>query len=142
MGSPLKHKSMPLILNKYFFLTVLGKGLKVLPEHRYFKRNETVTLSCVSVTDQSRVTPVSWFKNHLHIFSDNYDVIINNDNGSLTIAKFQQQDEGYYHCETSRGKFRQSPLVAVILSGELLSVKASLRERLGVKCIDKSDGGL
>ncbi len=55
------------------------------------------------------------------ILSDNNDVIIDN-NGSLTITRFQPHDEGYYECETYRGEFRQSPVVAVILFGKILDV--------------------
>jgi hypothetical protein len=98
--------------------TVLARGLKILPEGGYFKRNEKVTLSCISTTDQSNPALVSWYKNDAIIFPDNHDVIIDN-NGSLAIAKFQPDDEGYYQCETRRGEFRQSPVVAVILFGKI-----------------------
>ena len=104
-----------------FFLVFLGKGLKVLPEGGFFRKNEKVTLSCVSTTDQSRPVPVSWYKNNVMILSDNNDVIIDN-NGSLTITRFQPHDEGYYECETYRGEFRQSPVVAIILFGKILDV--------------------
>ena len=55
------------------------------------------------------------------ILSDNNGVIIDN-NGSLTITRFQPHDEGYYECETYRGEFRQSPVVAVILFGKILDI--------------------
>lgn len=110
-------------LTEYFIVssTVLGKGLKVLPEGGYFQENDKVTLSCVSTTGQSGSTQVSWYKNNVIILSDNNDVFIDND-GSLTIMRFQSHDEGYYQCETNRGEYRQSPVVSVILFGKILNV--------------------
>ena len=95
---------------------ILGKGLKVLPEGGYFQKNEKVYLSCVSTTDTSGPISVTWYKNNEIVVSDNDNIAIDN-NGSLTIIKFQPHDEGYYLCETHKGEFRQSPVVAVILFG-------------------------
>ena len=112
-----------------FFDTVLGQGLKILPEGGYFQRHEKVTLSCISTSGQSRPwsRPIlaSWYKNNAIILSDNNDIIIDN-NGSLTITNFQPRDEGYYQCESKRGEFRQSPVVAVILFGKILEEVLSL----------------
>lgn len=108
----LNTKLINFFVERAFFV---GRALKVVPAGGYFRQNEQVTLLCISTDEHHQPVPVIWFKNNLIIASNGSNVIID-DYRSLTIIKFQQEDEGFYHCETHQEKFFYSPVVPVIYS--------------------------
>lgn len=101
----------------FLFDIVLEKNFEMIPKGGYYKYNNTVLLSCIPPYGVPKPL-IKWYKNGKKIEPRSERLKIDSF-GTLMIARFKAENEGYYHCEAQNiAGIRRSPEIIVAPLGK------------------------